>query len=215
MIGRPFFNALLGAPDVELVSVPGALSGRAAIDADASHFCGADVALRKALCCDCRGRLDVLVGYRFLSFDDSVRVFEDLRPTVEPFPPGSRIGVADGFTATDRFHGLLLGLAGEYPLDGWFVEGRVVASAGRTLRKATVAGETSFDFPPESPVVLPGGLLALPSNSGSLSTSTWTVVPEAAVRIGYQVNDRLRVYAGYSARTGRACTGQPTRSTRR
>jgi hypothetical protein len=199
VIARPFFNALLGAPDVELVSVPGALSGRAAIDADASHFCGADVALRKALCCDCRGRLDVLVGYRFLSFDDSVRVFEDLRPTVEPFPPGSRIGVADGFTATNRFHGLLLGLAGEYRLDGWFVEGRVVASAGRTFRKATVAGETSFEFPPEPPVVLPGGLLALPGNNGSLSTSTWTVVPEAAVRIGYQVNDRLRVYAGYSA----------------
>jgi hypothetical protein len=198
IIGRPFFNALLGAPDVELVSVPGALSGRAAIDAEASHFCGADVAFHNAICCDCRGRLDWLIGYRFLSFDDSVRVFEDLHPTAAPFPPGSQIGVADGFTATNRFHGLLVGLAGEYRLDGWFVEGRLAASVGRTFRTATVAGQTSFNIPPEAPVVLPGGVLALSTNTGSLSTSDWTVVPEAAVRIGYRVNDCLRVYAGYS-----------------
>jgi hypothetical protein len=198
VVGRPFFNALLGAPDVELVSVPGILFGRAAVEAESSQLCGADVAFRKALCCDCRGRLDGLVGYRFLSYDDAVRVTEDLHPTVAPFPPGSRIGVADGFAATNRFHGLLVGLAGEYRLDGWFVEGRLTASVGRTYRKATVAGQTSFDIPPESPVVLPGGLLAVSSNSGRFSTTDWAVVPEAAVRIGYQVNDHLRAYAGYS-----------------
>src|SRR5262249_21954103 len=132
VIGRPFFNVLLGAPDVELVSSPGVLSGQSVATATSSHFCGADVALRKSLCCDCRGRLDVLVGYRFLSFDDSVQVLEDLHPSVAPFPPGSRIGVADGFEATNRFHGLLLGLAGEYRLGGWFVEGRLAVSNGRT-----------------------------------------------------------------------------------
>ena len=50
VIGRPFFNVLLGAPDVELVSAPGILSGQAVAIAASSHFCGADVALRKALC---------------------------------------------------------------------------------------------------------------------------------------------------------------------
>jgi hypothetical protein len=198
VIGRPFFNALLGAPDVELVSVPGVLSGQAVAVAASSQFCGADVAFRKAICRDCCGRLDWLVGYRFLSFDDSVRVTEDLHPLAAPFPPGSRIGVADGFEATNRFHGLLVGLAGEYRLDSWFVEGRFGVSVGRTLRKMTVAGQTSFEFPPDPPVVLPGGLLALSSNSGRLSTSDWTVVPEAAFRVGYQINDHLRVYAGYS-----------------
>src|SRR5215213_3506853 len=66
VVGRPFFNTLLGTPDIELVSVPGTLSGRAAVEAESSQFCGADVAFRKAICCDCRGRLDALVGYRFL-----------------------------------------------------------------------------------------------------------------------------------------------------
>jgi hypothetical protein len=199
IIGRPFFNALLGAPDVELVSAPGILSGQAVDIATASHFCGADIALRKAICCDCRGRLDVLVGYRFLSFDDSVEMLEDLHPSAAPFPPGSRIGVGDRFEATNRFDGLLLGLAGEYRLDGWFVEGRLAVSTGRTARKATIAGQTQFDIPPEAPFALPGGLLALSTNSGIHSSDSWTVVPEATVRVGYQVNDRLRVFAGYSA----------------
>ena len=179
--------------------MPGILSGRAVVEAESSQLCGADVAFRKAICCDGRGRLDALVGYRFLSFDDAVRVFEDLHPTVAPFPPDSRIGVADGFAATNRFHGLLLGLGGEYRLDGWFVAGRLAASVGRTFRTATVAGQTSFTIPPEAPLALPGGLLALSSNSGRVSTSDWTVVPEAAVRVGCEVTDRLRVYAGYSA----------------
>ena len=42
-----------------------------------------------------------------------------MHPTVAPFPPGSRIGVADGLAATNRFHGLLAGLAGEYRLDAY------------------------------------------------------------------------------------------------
>jgi len=40
------------------------------------------------ICCDDCGRLDCVVGYRFLSFDDEVRIYEDFRPTVAPFPPG-------------------------------------------------------------------------------------------------------------------------------
>ena len=198
VIGRPFFNAQLGAPDVELVSVPGVLSGASAAIAASSNFCAADLAFRKAICCDCRGRLDWLVGYRFLSFDDSVQVVEDLRPLADPFPAGSRLGVADGFTARNRFHGLLVGLAGEYRLDPWFVEGRLGVSFGRTERKATIAGQTFFDIPPDPPVALPGGLLAVSTNSGNFSTNEFTIVPEGAIRVGYQVADNLRVFAGYS-----------------
>jgi hypothetical protein len=179
------------------VSVPGVLSGGSAAFATSS-FCAADVALRKALCRDDRGRLDFLVGYRFLSFDDSVRVVEDLSPLVAPFPAGSRLGVADEFTARNRFHGLLLGLVGEYRLDPWFVEARIGASFGWTYRKATVAGQTSFDIPPDPPTALPGGLLALSSNSGTHSTGEFTIVPEGAVRVGCQVTDCVRVFAGYT-----------------
>jgi hypothetical protein len=178
IIGGPFFNTQTNAPDFQIVSVPGSVSGRAAIDAASHELCGADVAFRTAICCDCRGRLDWLVGYRYLSFDDSLRVFEDLRPTTAPFTPGSRIDVADGFTASNRFHGLLLGLAGEYRLDCWYLPGArhdqfwgdfpPVDHRGRDVRRG----------PPAPARRLPGGLLALSSNSGIASGSAWVGVFE-------------------------------------
>ena len=186
------------APDVELVSVPGVLSGRAAVEAESSRLCGADVAFRKAICCDGRGRLDGLVGYRFLSFDDAVRVFEDLHPTVAPFPPvGDRRGRR---------------VRGDQPVPRPAPRAGRRVPARRVVRGGPAGGERRPDLPDgdrgRADVVQhpPGGpagparrAAGISTNTGSVSTSDWTVVPEAAVRVGYQVNDRLRVYAGYSA----------------
>ena len=69
---------------------------------------------------------------------------------------------------------------------------------GGTFRRATVSGATTALVPPAPRVILPGGLLALSSNSGTFSGSDWVFVPEASVRVGYQVRENLRVYVGYS-----------------
>jgi hypothetical protein len=202
VIGRPFIDATTNLPDEQLVSVPGLLSGRVTIDAVSSDFWGADAALRKLICCGgaCGhgGRLDAVVGYRFLYYGDSVRVSEDLSPLVAPFPPGTRIGVSDAFTAENQFHGALVALAGEYRCNAWSIQGRGGVSFGGTSRRATVSGTTSVQVPPAPAVVAPGGLLALSSNSGTFTGSDFVFVPEASVRIGYQVTEHVRVYAGYT-----------------
>ena len=43
-----------------------------------------------------------------------------------------------------------------------------------------------------------GGLLALPSNIGRFGKDRVEVIPEFGARIGYQVNSRLQVFAGYT-----------------
>ncbi len=198
VVGRPFLNALTNAPDVQLVSTPGLVSGQARVDAVSSDFWGADVALRMMARCDCRGRLDVLYGYRFLYYGDSVRVTEDLLPTVAPFAPGTRVGVVDSFTAQNQFHGMLFALAGEYRFDSWYIQGRGGVSFGGTFRRATVSGTTSVQAPQAATVVQPGGLLALSSNSGTFSAADWVFMPEASIRVGYQVRENVRLYVGYS-----------------
>jgi hypothetical protein len=198
VVGRPFFNAMTGSPDVEIVSFPGIVSGQATASVTSTNFWGADAAFRKLICCDCHGRLDFLIGYRFLYYGDSVNVTENLQPIAAPFPPGSSIGVTDQFSTTNQFHGLLLGLAGEYRWNSWFIDGRGAISFGATVRQATIAGATSVQVPPAAPVVAPGGLLALSSNSGTFNTSAFAVVPEASTRIGYQATQNLRFYVGYS-----------------
>jgi Putative beta barrel porin-7 (BBP7) len=47
IVGRPFVNVTTGLPDAELVSLPGALSGHAGVDAESSGLCAADIGLRK------------------------------------------------------------------------------------------------------------------------------------------------------------------------
>lgn len=198
VVGRPFLNALTNAPDEQIVNIPGLVSGRVTVDAASSDFWGADLAFRKLICCTCNGRLDWLVGYRFLYYGDSVRVNEEVRPLPPLFPAGARISVSDSFTAQNQFHGALLALAGEYRLGSWYVQGRGGVSFGGTFRRATISGSTTVEVPPGPPVTVPGGLLALSSNSGTYSASDWVFMPEASVRVGYQVTSQLRIYAGYS-----------------
>jgi putative beta barrel porin BBP7 len=195
---RPFFNPVTNSPDAEFVSVPGLLSGRAAIDAVSSDFWGVDVGLRKLICCDCCYRLDCIVGYRFLSYGDALHINEDLQPTTAPFPPGTRITVSDNFTAENRFHGMLFAVAGEFRHGEWYAQARGGFSIGGTFRTATISGATTIQVPPAAPVVLPGGLLALSTNSGNFSSSEWVIVPEVSVRVGRQVSEHVRVFVGYT-----------------
>jgi hypothetical protein len=44
---------------------------------------------------------------------------------------------------------------------------------------------------------VPGGLLALSSNSGNLSQTRFSVVPELALKADYQVTPQWRIIAGY------------------
>src|SRR5262249_6596375 len=47
-------------------------------------------------------------------------------------------------------------------------------------------------------VVLPGGLLALPTNIGDHSHDEFSVVPEFRINLGYQVTEHLRAFVGYT-----------------
>jgi hypothetical protein len=59
-------------------------------------------------------------------------------------------------------------------------------------------GSTTVTVPGQAPVVSPGGLLALSSNSGHFSRDRVSLVPEFGVNLGYQVTPHLRVFTGYT-----------------
>ncbi len=45
---------------------------------------------------------------------------------------------------------------------------------------------------------MPGGLLALNSNIGRFHKDHFSFVPEIGMNVGYQLNDNIRVFAGYN-----------------
>jgi hypothetical protein len=42
-----------------------------------------------------------------------------------------------------------------------------------------------------------GGVLALPTNSGSFSSSHFGIIPEANIQLSFQLNRSIRFFAGY------------------
>jgi hypothetical protein len=200
VVGRPFTNALTGLPDAELVTFPGVLAGGVAADTY-TDVIGGGAGVIKNLCCDpCGGRLDLTLGYRYLRVTDDLTVYENLSAREgSAAPPGTAFQIRDHFRARNHFHGVNVGLSGERRVDRLFVQGWASVALGVSHQVLTVDGSTVVTGPAGNVVTAgPGGLLTQPSNIGEYERNRFAVLPEAGVRVGYQVTDRLRAYVGYT-----------------
>jgi hypothetical protein len=199
ILARPFFNALTGRPDAELIAFPGVSTGSFSA-AETTSLLGAGIWLRRNLCCGECYRLDALVGYRYLRLSDRLGIREDLTSTdatSTTVPLGTRVDVADQFDATNDFHGVDLGLAGELRRGRWVLEGLAKVALGTNVSELNVNGSTAVTVPGSPTVINNAGLLALSSNSGHFSADRFGVVPEVGIKVGYQVTPCLRATVGY------------------
>src|SRR5262249_40022373 len=48
------------------------------------------------------------------------------------------------------------------------------------------------------PIALPGGLLALPSNSGRYHVGEFSAIPQIGLQLAYQFNPQVRAFVGYN-----------------
>lgn len=212
-LARPFFNVLTGTNDAELVQLPGTVIGGLEVDADTSLW-SISPRLRVNLACerflDGGGRdpcamggyrFDLLVGYRYMGLDDSLRVRERLvTPTNSANPRFDNVttfDISDSFQTTNDFHGADLGFLWEGYRGPWSLEviGRV--GIGNTNQDVTISGRTvrtegGNSFSDQ------GGVLALQSNIGSYSRDEFTVLPEISTTLGYAISPRTRFLIGYT-----------------
>ncbi len=165
---------------------PGTLSARAR-----SAVIGGDVNFRYGLTTSELGRLDVLMGYRYMNLRDSVEVestnaFADL--------PQSTRTVSDHFRTLNQFHGAQVGLGGTHRLfDRLTLTTKATVAIGVDISDVTIRGQTV------SPLgTTDGGLLTGPSNIGNYREHYFSVIPEGTVKFGWDFTDRLRLNAGYS-----------------
>jgi hypothetical protein len=201
IVGRPFLDVPPGTQNAELVNFPGIVSGTAQASASSGGLIGAGFLGRCNLCCGCNYRLDFLAGYRFLYLSDRVGVNENLvstDPTQATALLGTNILLSDRFSTQNTFHGLDVGLAGDYRWGRWIVDGKTRIALGASHEVADIFGSTTVIAPGFAPVSAPGGLLALSSNSGHHTRDIVAFVPEVNARLGYQLTPHMRLYAGYT-----------------
>src|SRR5207244_8299127 len=146
------------------------------------------------------------VGFRSVHLDEDLSIIQNsiLLPGASAGFAGSPINPPGGVSLTDRFddrndfYGAQVGLRGEYGGGGFFVNASGKVAIGGTHEVTNTAGVTEhFPFTGSSTLV-PGGLLALATNSGRARHDMFAVVPELGINVGYQINPLWRVFVGYN-----------------
>jgi hypothetical protein len=222
-VARPFVNAQTGRLTTELVgylppigeelSGSGALCGSVHVDMESS-FWGTGV--RYARCwaesCDGTSRADLLLGYRYLTLDERVAIFESLT-SLDPSFPNVAFDVFDSFRTDSDFHGADLGMRWTGKASRWSIDLLAKVAFGYNRQRIHVDGFTTLTntFTGESQtstVAVPadgpggnftgGGLLAQRSNIGSYARNKFSTVPEIGLTLGYHVNQHVKATVGYN-----------------
>lgn len=154
-------------------------------------------------------RVDLQAGYQFYRIDEAVAIRStsvrgDLAP---PFniPADTTLTFSDIFDTQNEFHGAALGALTELQQGAFSLKLLGRLAVGNMEQTVRVMGNTVIANPPPAgggpplpPVVLPGGILAQPSNSGEVSRDRTVVSPEVNITLGYNVNQNITLNLGYS-----------------
>lgn len=189
-IGRPFTNADNNLPFSELVAGGGVAGGIRA--AHAFSLWGVDAHVRRKAGCGPRGWCDVFVGYRHLNLNESLDITETPASTAVAFV------VNDRFATRNQFNGVDFGFQFERRIgeSRWFVQGGAKVALGNMYQIVNISGSTTRTIGGVSQTA-PGGFAALPSNIGKFERNKFGVIPEANLKIGYDLTERVRIFAGY------------------
>jgi putative beta barrel porin BBP7 len=198
ILGRPFIDISNAAHASVLVAFPGSSNGSIDVRAGSGNFYEAHVFVtEKAYDIDWY-RLYSLMGYRFYRYDESLRIQQIINTTDPKFVAGTQVVSNDTFSTHNEFHGLDLGFRSQFFWNNVTFDVLTKLAVGRVSRVVNVAGDQTTTVPGAAPVVQPGGVLALPSNIGTLTSADWKVMPEAGVTAAWQVRSNLSVRLGYS-----------------
>ena len=115
-----------------------------------------------------------------------------------PLIGGSEFVVHDGFSTHNQFYGGQLGLRGEMWMGRLFAVANAKVALGDCQQTVDISGFTQITTPAGAVTTQPGGLLALPSNSGHFFGDRFAVVPEGNLAVGYKVTEQLSVTIGYT-----------------
>ncbi len=198
VVARPFFNALTGRADSEVVAAPGAVAGVVGVAAS-SLLQGCDVNTVCNLSCSGHYRLDALAGFRYLDLNEGLGITENLTGLpAGALGAGSNFLLGDRFDTHNQFYGGQVGIRGEGSSGRLFATLAARLALGDTHQTSDVNGVTfNSSAAPGSPPLV-GGLLALPSNSGHFTRDRFTVVPELNLGVGVTVAHGVRVSVGYT-----------------
>jgi hypothetical protein len=211
ILARPFYNVLSGLESSEVVAFPDPINGVAhsgLIDIDSSTTlvgAGARAIINLGCTSGCKpswwngcpmptmGRADVIVGYRYMRLDDSLRIIERSQ-----LNPGGAFDITDSFDADNTFNGLDFGLQLKHQRGRFSVELLSKIALGNTRSEVEIDGNTIITPTGGASQQFVGGILAQRTNIGTYQQDEFAVVPELGLTLGYELNPCWKLTAGYT-----------------
>jgi hypothetical protein len=138
----------------------------------------------------------LLAGCRYLQIDDRV-VVRNVQSLVAD-PSAQAAGEAD-FATRNQFVGAQLGARFGVACGAWLFELTPKVALGETHLVSTVRGGPLLSGQGLAPPLVPGPVLALPSNVGRRASDRIAVVTEATARLRWQFHENAALHVGYNA----------------
>jgi hypothetical protein len=198
ILARPFFNVSSFKQDSQIVAFPGVATGSIGVSLRSNNFYSGHLDLQEVFLERSYMRLESIVGYRFLRFDERLEVFQNLNSLGGGvIAAGTNIQTLDNFTVKNELNAADLGFRAEFFDERWSLDLVAKMAVGRIHREAIINGLTETTVPGTNTVTSTGGMLALVSNIGQHNTNDWIVVPDLGVNLGWNITPRLRLHLGY------------------
>ena len=204
LIGRPIINALTGQEASFLLASPGQLAGGITVGAS-NQLYGAEVNFVGSLFRTRCFTADMIIGFRYLGLDEKLDINSSttvLAGGVAAFngnlvDTGNTITILDHFDTRNDFYGGQIGGRAEFRKARFFVDLEGKLAVGNAHEVVNASGASTLSGP-AGVSLLPGGLLAVSSNSGVMSRDEFTFVPEGSARLGLHITNYVSVFVGYT-----------------
>jgi len=206
VLSRPFTNAASGVQQAAVVAFPVSRTGTVSILAT-SQLVGGEINLAAKFIRGVESDWDLLVGLRCLALEESLEVSQNTLAGLNnnmsfgigttSLPRGSVVTVFDRFETRNRFTGAQFGVRKETRLTNMILGCQIKVAAGATRQNIRIDGASTLTAVGGAVTTLPGGILALPTNIGTVVVNEFTVVPQLQFSVGYQCMEHLRLWASY------------------
>jgi hypothetical protein len=205
---RPIFNTDAGNPNAGAVVANPNQYGGGVIATQSSALWG--VELNVVVAHDnTPSHIDWIVGLRHLNLKEELQIVERstlIDPTgrsVLFFGSEALSALGDAIVAIDRFgtqnqfYGGQIGAraSGNWGRLGGSITGQL--ALGGTAEQIRIQGQSTALSATGGATTLPGGLLAVASNSGLFYTGRFALLPELRLDLNYAITDHLRASLGY------------------
>ncbi len=213
IIARPFFDVIAGTQGAEQDSNPVfGFAGGSTVDA-VSQLYGGELNARWHFQPMERLHVDGLFGFRYLHLAESLTISDNITPLNDTtglsfngspnnglgqfvLPPQS-LSDQDSFSTVNDYYGLQLGTRVGWNQDWFSVSAFGKVAMGVNDQTVNINGSTTLVSPGGNQVT-EGGVLALPTNIGNHTKTTFLFVPEFGLNIGVTVTPWMQLTAGYS-----------------